>query len=173
MSSTVGPAAAAATTPLTPASMPVALTPDDLRRHWQGHRKLTRRVIEAFPEEHFATFSIGGMRPFAALAMEVLGMAAPTVRGAARGVWEGDWNRAPLAKADLLREWDEATATIDELWPEIPPERFRETMTAFEQYTGPLYELLLYCIDNEVHHRGQGYVYLRALGVEPPAFWER
>jgi uncharacterized damage-inducible protein DinB len=28
-------------------------------------------------------------------------------------------------------------------------------------------------IDNEVHHRGQGYVYLRALGVEPPPFWER
>jgi uncharacterized damage-inducible protein DinB len=28
-------------------------------------------------------------------------------------------------------------------------------------------------IDNEVHHRGQGYVYLRALGVEPSPFWER
>ena len=24
-----------------------------------------------------------------------------------------------------------------------------------------------------VHHRGQGYVYLRALGIEPPPFWER
>jgi uncharacterized damage-inducible protein DinB len=28
-------------------------------------------------------------------------------------------------------------------------------------------------IDNEVHHRAQGYVYLRALGLEPPHFWER
>ena len=28
-------------------------------------------------------------------------------------------------------------------------------------------------IDNETHHRGQGYVYLRALGIEPPQFWER
>ena len=31
----------------------------------------------------------------------------------------------------------------------------------------------LYLIDNEVHHRGQGYVCLRALGVEPPPFRER
>jgi hypothetical protein len=30
-----------------------------------------------------------------------------------------------------------------------------------------------YWIDNEIHHRGQGYVYLRALGVEPPPFYER
>ena len=27
----------------------------------------------------------------------------------------------------------------------------------------------LYVIDNEIHHRGQGYVYLRALGIEPPS----
>ena len=66
-----------------------------------------------------------------------------------------------------------ATPEIDALWAQIPPERFQETMTAFGQYTAPLYDLLLYCIDNEVHHRGQGYVYLRALGVEPPPFWER
>jgi uncharacterized damage-inducible protein DinB len=26
---------------------------------------------------------------------------------------------------------------------------------------------------NEIHHRGQGYVYLRALGIEPPRFYER
>ena len=33
--------------------------------------------------------------------------------------------------------------------------------------------LLLYWIDNEVHHRGQAYVYLRALGIEPPPFYDR
>jgi uncharacterized damage-inducible protein DinB len=37
----------------------------------------------------------------------------------------------------------------------------------------PGHGLLLYIVDNEVHHRGQGYVYLRALGVEPPAFFQR
>ena len=32
---------------------------------------------------------------------------------------------------------------------------------------------ILCAIDNEIHHRGQGYVYLRALGIEPPAFYDR
>ena len=35
------------------------------------------------------------------------------------------------------------------------------------------YDWLVYCIENEIHHRGQGYVYLRQLGVDPPHFWER
>ncbi len=55
----------------------------------------------------------------------------------------------------------------------IPPPRFQETLTAFGQYTGALHDLILYVIDNEIHHRGQGYVYLRALGIEPPAFYDR
>ena len=59
------------------------------------------------------------------------------------------------------------------LWPQIPPERFQETMTAFGKYPGRVYDLLLYAIDNEIHHRGQGYVYLRALGIEPPPFYVR
>jgi len=158
----------------TTSAQPVALTTDALLAHWQGHRRLTRRVIEAFPEDKLGTFSVGGMRPFGALAMEMLVMAAPMVRGAATGEWATpDWAAAPLPKAELLRRWDESTAEIDELWPSIPAARFQETMTAFGQYTDRLHALLLYVVDNEVHHRGQGYVYLRALGIEPPAFWVR
>jgi uncharacterized damage-inducible protein DinB len=41
------------------------------------------------------------------------------------------------------------------------------------QYPGVLHDLILYVVDNEVHHRGQGYVHLRALGIEPPAFYDR
>ena len=46
-------------------------------------------------------------------------------------------------------------------------------VTAFGQWTAPVYDLILYAVDNEVHHRGQGYVYLRALSVEPPPFYDR
>jgi uncharacterized damage-inducible protein DinB len=45
--------------------------------------------------------------------------------------------------------------------------------TAFGQYKGPGYWMIFYAIDNETHHRGQGYVYLRSLGVEPPQFYAR
>jgi uncharacterized damage-inducible protein DinB len=144
-----------------------------LLAHWQGHRRLTRRVIEAFPEEQLFSFSIGSMRPFGAMALEMLSMAEPMVRGVVTDKWESSFSRDPLPKQEILRRWDESTEQINTLWPQIPPERFQQTITAFGQYPGLVYDLLLYVIDNEIHHRGQGFVYLRALGIEPPPFYER
>jgi uncharacterized damage-inducible protein DinB len=149
------------------------ITADALLSHWQGHRRLTRRVIEAFPDDRLFTYSIGGMRPFGALALEMLTMAVPTIRGIVSGDWNAPTNREPRPKNEILRLWDETTAEMNALWPQIPAERFADTVTAFGQYTGIVHDLLLYVIDNEIHHRGQGYVYLRALGIEPPAFYER
>ena len=153
--------------------MPSFISPQALLDHWQGHRRLTRRVIDTFPEEHLLTYSVGSMRPFGALAMELISMAEPMVRG----VLTADWTRlehpSPTSKHDILRLWDASTVAMDRLWPQIPPERFQETMTAFGQYPGRVHDLVLYVIDNEIHHRGQGYVYLRALGIEPPPFYER
>ena len=149
------------------------ITPDGLLAHWQGHRRLTRRVIEAFPEDKLFVFSLGGMRPFGAMAMEILTMAVPMVQGAISGDWKATSSRDPRPKQEVLRLWDESTGQLDSLWPQIPPQRFQETLTAFGQYPGVLHDLILYVIDNEIHHRGQGYVYLRALGIEPPPFYER
>jgi uncharacterized damage-inducible protein DinB len=149
------------------------ITPEALLEHWQGHRRLTRRVIEAFPEDQLFTFSIGGMRPFGALAMEIVSMAAPLLRGIITGGGEQVMNRDPRPKKEVLRLWDESTEQINALWPQIPPRRFQETATAFGQYEGRVHDLLFYVIDNEIHHRGQGYVYLRALGIQPPPFWVR
>ena len=56
--------------------------------HWQGHRRLTRRVIDAFPDDELFTFSIGGMRSFGDLAMELQSMALPMARGLATGEWD-------------------------------------------------------------------------------------
>jgi uncharacterized damage-inducible protein DinB len=151
----------------------MVITPKALLEHWQGHRRLTRRVIEAFPEDQLFSFSVGSMRPFGALVLEMISMAAPFVRGVVAGDWDQSVTREPRPKEQILRLWDESTEQINALWPQIPPERFQEVVMAFGQYEGPVYDLLLYIIDNEIHHRGQGYVYLRALGIEPPPFYER
>ncbi|HKI06686.1 MAG TPA: DinB family protein [Thermoanaerobaculia bacterium] len=156
-----------------PAASTLFITPDALLAQWQGHRRLTRRVIDAFPEEQLFTFSVGGMRTFGELAMEIVTMGVPMVRGAGSGDWSMSSSREPRPKQELLRLWDESTEQLDALWPQIPPERFQETMTAFGQYTDVLHNLILYVIDNEIHHRGQGYVYLRALGIAPPPFYDR
>ena len=149
------------------------LTPQQFLSHWQGHRTLTRRVIDAFPDDQLFSFSVGGMRSFGTLANEMLGMAVPMVRGAVTGEWSAFTDSAATTKAEVLAQWDATTAELNALWPQLSADKFQVTMTAFGQYTDLLSGLLLYVIDNEVHHRGQGYVYLRALGIEPPPFWER
>ena len=100
-------------------------------------------------------------------------MAEPMVRGIVTGNWDQSVNRDVRPQHDILRLWDETTDKINRLWPQIAAARFQETMTAFGQYPGRVYDLLLYVIDNEIHHRGQGYVYLRALDIAPPPFYER
>jgi len=102
------------------------------------------------------------------------------MQGLATGVWQqaGELfhhNDAakPTTKEELLRLWDEVTEQINTLWPQVAPERWQEIDLAFGMYEGPMYSQLFYWVDNENHHRGQGYVYLRALGIEPPPFWDR
>jgi uncharacterized damage-inducible protein DinB len=152
----------------------VVITPEALREHWQGHRRLTRKMIEVFPEKDLFNFRIGGMRPFSELVLEFLGMAGPTLVGVVTKEWPSEpAGIKPETKEELLKRWDESTAQIEKLWPTIPAGRFQEVDTAFGQWKMPIHDLLLYIIDNEVHHRGQGYVYLRAIGIEPPAFWDR
>ena len=145
---------------------------------WQGHRRLTRKVIEAFPEDKLFTYSLGGMRPFADMAMEFLHMGAPGIKGVVTGEWptfqevQKSYPK-PKTKEELLKLWDRATEQINSLWPHISAERFQQVEKVFGQFEGPVYWSILYFIDNEIHHRGQGYVYLRSLGIEPPPFWER
>ncbi|MGV3761143.1 DinB family protein [Parapedobacter sp.] len=152
------------------------ITKDELLKHWQGHRALTRRVIEAFPEKELFTFSVAGMRPFGELAKELLSIAVPGLQGIVDRAGE-DYTETGLegitTKETLLKKWDEDTPQIDALFGRIPETDFHETFNLFGQFNFPIIENILYFIDNEIHHRGQGYVYLRSLGIQPPFFWER
>ena len=151
------------------------LSSEQLLQEWQGHRNLTRRVIEKFPEQDFFEFSIGGMRPFSSMILELLAIAGPGLKSIVNGKPEDLDEEAfqPKTKAEVLAKWDEQTDVINQYFPQISEERFQENFNLFGQYEFPIFQNILYFIDNEIHHRGQGYVYLRALGIEPPFFWER
>ena len=156
-----------------------AITGDYLLEHWQGHRALTRKVIEAYPEDQFFIYSLAGMRPFSELIIEIIDLAEGGIEGIATGKWGSpqDWRhttgKTPSTKAGFLKLWDEISDKINSLWPTITEERFNAVEKAFGIYDGTNYSSLLYFIDNEIHHRGQAYVYLRSLGKTPPPFWER
>jgi uncharacterized damage-inducible protein DinB len=159
-------------------SSQVFITPAGMLDHWQGHRRLTRKVLEVYPEDKMDDYSIGGMRPFSTLILELLTMAAPTLRGFVTGVWEKQENflhrsGKKFTKKELLEMWDQTTEEMNTLWPQLEPSRFAEKEKAFGQWEDTLHGLILYLVDNEIHHRGQAYVYLRSLGIEPPHFWDR
>lgn len=147
---------------------------EDLLKHWQGHRALNRRVIEKFSEEALLNFNTGNMRSFAEMVQELLAIAVPGLDAMAnQKALVFDHGTKFTSKAEVLKAWDEATPLITELFMQIPTERFSEKYNLFGSYDYPIIDNILYFIDNEVHHRAQGYVYLRALGIEPPFFWER
>ncbi len=155
------------------AALAPVITSDQLLAHWQEHRRVTRRMIEAFPADQINTFSLGGMRTFGALMQELLAMSVPTMVGITTGKWETSFDAPAMTKDALLSAWDRQTIEIDRLWMQVRPEAWQETMNAFGFYEGPAILILAYVIDNEVHHRGQAYVYLRALGGVPPQFADR
>lgn len=150
------------------------MTLEILLNHWQMNRRCTRRVLEAFPEDKLYEYSIGGMRPFAGMVMEFISMTVPILQGVATAKWPPYEKAADIkTKAELLARWDQDTAELDRIWPSVTEQRLLEVDKAFGMWEGRCVDLILYAIDNEVHHRGQGYVYLRSLGIEPPPFWQR
>ncbi len=158
----------------------VTITSEELLKYWQEHRRLTRRVLEAVPEDKFETYSIGGMRTPSGLALELLAMGATGLKGLLTNEWksfgetENDHPGAnPHSKDNILIRWDAATEEINALWPRLTPQRFRETVNIFNAYEGTVLSSFYYFVDNEIHHRAQIYVYLRSLGIEPPPFWDR
>ena len=149
-----------------------------LLNHWQGHRNISRKLIEAYPEEQMFTYAIGGMRTFAELVMEIMDLTTG-IEGMATGKWKTMDEMShvnghkPATKAEVLQRWDNMTAEINKFWGMIAPEKFQDTVMAFGAYEGTVYSTILYIIDNEIHHRAQAYVYLRSLGITPPPFWDR
>lgn len=151
------------------------ITPAELLEHWQGHRRVTRRTIEAFPEDAFFNHTIGGMRSFATMVKELLAIGVPGLSEIVEGK-RVDFNEdfeLDNTKEAFLKLWDKTTEGINTYWAQLKPEQFQQTVTLFGQYEGKVWSQIFYFIENEIHHRAQGYVYLRSLGIEPPLFYVR
>lgn len=150
---------------------------DELLDVLEGNRRLTIRTIEAFPEKELFNFTAAEpMRPFSKMVKEILDIEWSYIRGIALGQW--DWVPDQFnvkTKNELLSACEKVRKETLELWPRITEERLAtvEKDPFFEAPPTSHLNRLLYCLENEIHHRGQGYVYLRILGIEPPAFYER
>ena len=148
------------------------LTPEALLTNLKDVRALTRNVIEAFPEKELFEFSVANLRPFSQMVEEFLMITnyifTETLHEKHTPFYtEGQF---PTTKTEVLALWDKVTEIIAREWKEVGD--YTQSLTIY-QMTFSFAQWILYFIENESHHRGQGYTYLRALGIEPPSFWGR
>lgn len=144
---------------------------EQLLTYWLANRRTTRKLIEKFPEKDLFEFSIGGMRPFGEMVNELLSVAGPGLNAiVTRTFVEFSKEESLNTKEALLSRWDEETERVAALLMQIPEADFEIDFKVFGTYSSTTWESILYFIDNELHHSGQAYVYLRALGIEPPIF---
>ena len=149
------------------------LSKNELLEYWQAQRRLTRKVIEVFPEKDLFEFSIGGMRPFSQMCAEFIAIATQSLKSIVMNKsMKFDEKPTFKTKEELLKRWDEDTLAINELFVQIPESDFQKEFVLFGEYNFQIKQHIFYFIDNEIHHRGQAYVYLRALDIQPPFFWE-
>ena len=148
------------------------LTPEALLTNLKDVRALTRKVIEAFPEKDLFEFKIANLRPFSGMVEEFLMITNYIFKETLHEkhtpfYTEGQF---PTTKTEVLALWDRATEILDREWQKVGD--YTQPFTIY-QMTFSFAQWILYFIENESHHRGHGYTYLRALGIEPPLFWGR
>jgi uncharacterized damage-inducible protein DinB len=154
----------------------MVMTLEQFREILNENRRLTIRTIEAFPEDKLFTFApVEPLRPFSKMILEILDIERGYIRGISLGEWEYSQPFASVStKAELLDGCHETKEDVQKWWPKITEERLH-TVEKDPFFGGEMshFERLYYALENEIHHRGQGFIYLRLLGIEPPAFWER
>jgi hypothetical protein len=72
------------------------------------------------------SYRLGGMRSFGEMVCELLRMTIPIASSLITGEWEELKTEKPTTKAEVLRQWDESIEQLDEIFPNIPAQKFSE-----------------------------------------------
>jgi uncharacterized damage-inducible protein DinB len=148
-------------------------------RTWEDNRRLTLKVARSFPEDALLMATpVPGMRPFAEMLLEIAGLEHFLIHGLSEGDWAwGPERTSPVETTGQLFTQPEATREYTrQVWPSISEGLLvavHPAPPAFGGPSAPPIDWFQYALENEVHHRGQGYAYLRHLKVDPPVFYDR
>ncbi|QSO54778.1 hypothetical protein JZ785_14185 [Alicyclobacillus curvatus] len=146
---------------------------------WEDNRRLTDHISLALADaDAIDKVIVEGMRPFREMVLEIIGMERWNVRGLAHELWDYETPPESLRTAPVSELMDYGRQVREEtrrLWVDIPAEAFTRMRPAPASFIPPgrAVDWLTYALENEIHHRGQGYVYLRLLGQTPPPFYVR
>lgn len=138
---------------------------------------ITMRAIEAIPANKLDAKPIPNMRTPKELVTHMYCMLKGVSDGMAKGEikeWDEEGAMKPIKSADdLLRfareNWSAANKTIQGLKEAQATALVKNPWT---ESPFPGFACAQIMFDEHLHHRGQLYAYLRALGAEPPFMWD-
>jgi uncharacterized damage-inducible protein DinB len=148
-------------------------------RTWEDNRRLTLKVARAFPGDAlFSATPVPTMRPFAEMLLEIASLEHFLIHGltAADWAWGPEQATKPGTPDELFARLQGTREHTRRVWPSISGSLLLAVHPAPPRFGGPSappLDWFQYALENEVHHRAQGYSYLRHLQIEPPAFYER
>jgi uncharacterized damage-inducible protein DinB len=139
------------------------------------HTGVSLRAIAMIPEDKLDAQPVADMRTPKELAVHAFAY----VRGIPAGVMKGSLTAEDCTEpVDQIKSRDDLVKWCRESW-EIADRDFEklndgqlsaQVQTHFGQ-PFPGWMLLTITYDEHIHHRGQLYTFLRAMGVEPPFLW--
>jgi uncharacterized damage-inducible protein DinB len=150
------------------------LSLEGFAKHFAGHRELTLKLVDAFPEEALSSHHAPEMRTFLDILKEIYQVEVYTMHGILSKEWFYADIQVPFStKTEIMAAFDALNTQTAAQWASITAERLNSVEKCLWMESASNTVRLMYMLDNEIHHRAQGYVYLRELGVTPPSFYER
>ncbi|MGL4612060.1 MAG: DinB family protein, partial [Trueperaceae bacterium] len=100
------------------------LTLEQFYNHWQGHRRLTIRTIEKFPDDKLFSYNVEPMRTFGEIAKEILEVEHSIIHGIVSGEWKWELKYNSVdSKQELLAAFEELGKQTKENWLKLSTER--------------------------------------------------
>lgn len=164
--------------------------------HWDGVRMVTLKLLACFDEADLRRNLWQGSRTVGEMFHHIGGHQFYAARGLLKGQWEpsgtleespdADWDlhkHLTIYKVETLHRWLESVQQRVHLWAaEVPESRLSRFATDNPWHEGMRGWLLLqHAYQDEVHHRGQLYMFARQLGrippdvfaIDHPDYWEQ
>lgn len=151
------------------------------RTLWEEMRLVngvTLRAIEAIPADKIDAHPIPNMRT----PKELVTHMSESMRHIATGAVQGripNYEEGEPQKAAATRTRDDLVTAMKSAWTEADQaiRSMSESQAAANVetpwgFTPPAWMCVQIIADEHLHHRGQLYAYLRALGGEPPFLWD-
>lgn len=152
-------------------------------KYWDNVRRVTLAFLDAFPAEHLDFRPTEEVYTARQQFQHLVASEVMFVRGWTQDVWDYPWQDGRWCATELIDDSFDTLEGLRRFYVDIhertvaflssllPGDGSKRLATHLGELS--IDAMILYAIDEEIHHRAQIATYLRILGIEPPLFAQR